>query len=76
MQNLYLSENNLTGTFPRAYGGMSYMKFLTIYHNPGLSGCLPSEWKGRDLTNGNRVTLTYSGKVTQMLTETNVTGFC
>ena len=76
LDTFLISGNNFSGTVPRQYGRLSYMKWLEAHSNPLLHGCLPSEWKGRDLTNGYTIFQSLSGKTVRFLTMTNITGFC
>jgi hypothetical protein len=67
----YLDTNNLRGPVPVAWGDWPSIDNVTLYDNPGLSGCLPAAWQGTVNTRYKE------NDVADVLTTgTGIKGFC
>jgi hypothetical protein len=72
-----ISLNNFTGTVPKEYGNLRLLNSFEISGNPILKGCLPKEWKEKELmTPRDPLMIEPNGRAVTPLSGTNITGYC
>jgi hypothetical protein len=75
LEDLALNINALVGTVPPSWGSWGRVKFVTLFANPRLSGCLPAAWRGK--VNVNKVVGAGPYEDKDLLTAgTGIKGFC
>jgi hypothetical protein len=71
LTQMYLDTNALKGPVPAAWGSWPSIENVTLYDNPGLTGCLPAAWQGKVDTRYSE-----NGIGDVLTTGTGIKGFC